>query len=192
MHRTIGAVSAIALMAVATAIWSQAGFVRNAAGFAAAPVALPAEPTAAAKIAERFPTATERFLPFELVRQPVQQQRETVGAAPAKAEPQPAPMVERRVVANIPNASRAPAASCKQDLVTVAARLDRALAHVKRGDARASTETCAAYRQSFFDVVKAREVTALCKTGTERAQDLGRIDAAVEDINGAIATSCGT
>jgi hypothetical protein len=191
MRKTAGAVAAIALMAVAAAIWSQAPFVRNAAGFAAAPVALPAEPTAAAKIAERFPTATERFLPFELVRQPVQQ-RETVGAAPAKAEPQPAPAVERRVAANIPNASRAPAASCKQDLVTAAARLDRALAHVKRGDARASTETCAAYRQSFFDVVKAREVTALCKTGTERTQDLGRIDAAVEDINGAIATSCGT
>ena len=45
---------------------------------------------------------------------------------------------------------------------------------------------------SFFEVVKAREVTALCKTGTERAQDLGRIDAAVENINAAIAMSCGT
>jgi hypothetical protein len=40
-------------------------------------------------------------------------------------------------------------------------------------------------------MVQAREVTAMCKSGTERDQDLGRIDTAVENINGAIARGCG-
>ena len=65
------------------------------------------------------------------------------------------------------------------------------VAHVKVARANNSADTCAAYRRDFFDVVQAREVTALCKTGAEREQDLGRIDLAVEDINGAIAKSCG-
>ena len=72
------------------------------------------------------------------------------------------------------------------------ARLERALAQARQGKPAADGDACAAYRRDFFEVVKAREVTALCKTGTERVQDLGRIDAAVENINGAIAMSCGT
>jgi hypothetical protein len=39
-------------------------------------------------------------------------------------------------------------------------------------------------------VVKARAVTALCKSGIERDRILGRFDADVENINNAIATGC--
>jgi len=39
-------------------------------------------------------------------------------------------------------------------------------------------------------VVKARAVTALCKSGPERERDLGRLGADVENINNAIAASC--
>jgi hypothetical protein len=42
----------------------------------------------------------------------------------------------------------------------------------------------------LLEVVKARAVTALCKTGAERERDLGRLDADVEHINEAIASRC--
>jgi hypothetical protein len=123
-------------------------------------------------------------------------------AQPATVIP-PAPVREARVVAVSPPASvirpepvrttvaGSPPASCRQTLPAAAARLERALAQIKAMDRRAGADQCAAYRRDFFEVVRAREVTAQCKTGPERAHDLGRIDAAVEDINGAIAASCG-
>jgi hypothetical protein len=40
--------------------------------------------------------------------------------------------------------------------------------------------------------VKARAVTAQCKSGSERERDLGKLDGAVEDINGLIAARCGS
>jgi hypothetical protein len=91
------------------------------------------------------------------------------------------------------SASAAPAngaPACKQNLATAMARVERALAHVK--GLRDRADACTTYRQNFFDLVQAREVAALCKTGAERDQELGRIDLAVEDINGAIAKSCGS
>jgi len=39
-------------------------------------------------------------------------------------------------------------------------------------------------------MVKARAVTALCKSGPERDRDLGRLDADVAHINDAIAARC--
>jgi hypothetical protein len=38
--------------------------------------------------------------------------------------------------------------------------------------------------------VKARAVTALCRSGPQRDRELGRLDADVETINNAIAASC--
>jgi hypothetical protein len=122
---------------------------------------------------------------------------------PATVTP-PAPVREARAIAvappagvsrpepvRTPVAAAPPPASCKQNLPAAAARLERALAQIKAMDRRGAADQCAAYRRDFFEVVRAREVTAQCKTGAERAHDLGRIDAAVEDINGAIAASCG-
>jgi hypothetical protein len=51
-------------------------------------------------------------------------------------------------------------------------------------------EVCTATRLYFLEVVKARAVTAVCKTGIERDRDLGRLDADVEHINEAIAARC--
>jgi hypothetical protein len=89
-------------------------------------------------------------------------------------------------------ASTAPnAPACKQNLAAVMARVDKAVAQAK-GARGARAEACTTYRQDFFALVQAREMTALCKSGAERDQDLERIDLAVEDINGAIAQSCGS
>jgi hypothetical protein len=40
-------------------------------------------------------------------------------------------------------------------------------------------------------VVKARAVTALCKSGPDRERELGRLDAEVENINNTIGARCG-
>jgi hypothetical protein len=39
-------------------------------------------------------------------------------------------------------------------------------------------------------MVKARAVTALCKSGAERERELGRLDADVHEVNEAIAARC--
>jgi len=116
---------------------------------------------------------------------PVTTERRTTGTAPARMA---APSAAAAAPAAAATATAAPA--CKQNLAAATARVEKALAHVKspRGD---RAEACTAYRQDFFELVQAREMTALCKTGPEREQDLGRIDLAVEDVNGAIAQSCG-
>lgn len=130
-------------------------------------------------------------------------------AAPPAAAPAPAastPVVQKvAAVVPVPVPQAAPApiapavtapvtrapASCPQTLAAASARMERAIAAVKGGRTNESAETCAAYRRNFFEVVQAREVTALCKTGADRAQDLGRIDVALESMNGTIAKSCG-
>lgn len=199
MRRVAGACWAIVFIIGALAIWSQTARTTNAAG--SAPVTeRSVEASPAAKVAERFPTTTEMFLPLELVRRPDNAERQTVAAAPVDPTPPrprttfPEPRVGANAAALVPvaNVSRVAATSCRQDLAAMTARLERALAQARQGKPAADGDACAAYRRDFFEVVKAREVTALCKTGTERAQDLGRIDAAVENINGAIAMSCGT
>jgi len=81
------------------------------------------------------------------------------------------------------------APACRQNLATASTRLEQARAHLN-GRLPGGMEACATYRRDFFEVVRARETTSLCKTGTEREHDLGSIDAAVESINGAIAASC--
>ena len=69
-----------------------------------------------------------------------------------------------------------------------------ALAHATYLQARAKAarraEACAATRLYFLELVKARAVTALCKSEPERERELDRIDADVETINNAIAVRC--
>ena len=57
-------------------------------------------------------------------------------------------------------------------------------------DAKEGKDVCSATRLYFLEVVKARAVTALCKSGPERERELGRFDADVEHINEAIAARC--
>jgi hypothetical protein len=71
--------------------------------------------------------------------------------------------------------------------------LAQALAEVQATQARLKTagaDACTITRQYFLEVVKARAVMALCKTGADRERELGRLDADVERINGAIASAC--
>src|SRR5262249_17608869 len=130
---------------------------------------------------------------------PVSTERRTTGTAPARtAAPLAAAAASAAAAAPAAaaTATAAPAAAtaatppCKQNRAAASARVEKALAHVK-SPGRDRADACTAYRQDFFELVRAREMTALCKAGPERDQDLGRIDLAVEDVNGAIAESCG-
>ena len=112
-------------------------------------------------------------------------ERRTTGAATSSAA---AGYVT--AAANVPAGAGANAPACKQNLTAVMARVDKVLAQAK--GLRNRAEACGTWRQDFFALVQAREMTALCKSGAERDQDLTRIDLAVEDINGAIAQSCGS
>ena len=75
---------------------------------------------------------------------------------------------------------------CERNVANATASVAAMQARVKS----AGAETCNITRLYFLEVVKARAVIALCKTGPDRERELGRFDADVEHINEAIATSC--
>jgi len=79
---------------------------------------------------------------------------------------------------------------CDRNLADANASVTALETRVKRLGAKPGPEACATTRLYFLEVVKARAVTALCKSGPERDRELDRLDADVETINRAIATSC--
>lgn len=76
---------------------------------------------------------------------------------------------------------------CERNLADAFAKVSLQQARVK---AAHGAQACTATKLYFLEVVKARAVTALCKSGPERDHELGRLDADVENINNAIAASC--
>jgi hypothetical protein len=80
--------------------------------------------------------------------------------------------------------------ACKRDLTVASAGVMATTARLKGVAKAPSEEKCAAYRQQFLLVVRARAVFANCKTGADREAEVGRLDGTIEDINGAIAASC--
>jgi hypothetical protein len=80
---------------------------------------------------------------------------------------------------------------CKTELAASLANLDQSSARVQRAGATKSDEACVAYQNYFLEVVKARSLTAQCKTGPEREQDLGKLDSSAEQANEGIAARCG-
>jgi hypothetical protein len=63
-------------------------------------------------------------------------------------------------------------------------------ARMKSINAERGPEICNATRLYFLEVVKARAVVSLCKTGPDRKRELGRFDDDVEHINEAITARC--
>ena len=79
---------------------------------------------------------------------------------------------------------------CDQTLADAFTRMSAQQERVKRLGAARGPEACAATRLYFLEVVKARAVTAQCKSGPERERELGRLDADAETINNTIAARC--
>lgn len=78
--------------------------------------------------------------------------------------------------------------SCKRELATLSQRPG---APPQLKPAAPAEASCASYRTQFLEAVRARAVVAACRTGKERDAEVGRLDGRVEDINGAIAQTCG-
>src|SRR6516164_9911382 len=81
-------------------------------------------------------------------------------------------------------------AGCDRNLADASASVAAMQARIKSLSGVDKLEMCTATRFYFLEVVKARAVTALCKSGAERERDLGRLDADVAHINDAIAARC--
>jgi hypothetical protein len=79
---------------------------------------------------------------------------------------------------------------CDRNLADASAGVAAMQARIKSLSGVDSSEICKATQLYFLEVVKARAVTALCKSGTERERDLGRFDADVAHANEAIAARC--
>jgi len=79
---------------------------------------------------------------------------------------------------------------CDRNLADASASVAAMYARIKSLSGVDKLEMCTATRFYFLEMVKARAVTALCKSGAERERDLGRLDADVAHINDAIAARC--
>lgn len=79
---------------------------------------------------------------------------------------------------------------CDRNQAAASASVVAMQARIKSLNGVDRSEICTATRLYFLEVVKARAVTALCKSGTERERDLGRFDADVAHANEAIAARC--
>lgn len=77
---------------------------------------------------------------------------------------------------------------CTRGLAAASASLDSSAAKLK--SATATDDVCSMSRLHFVDAIKARAVTAQCKSGHERDQELMRLDLAVDALNTRIAQSC--
>ena len=88
-------------------------------------------------------------------------------------------------------AAQAEQPGCERNLADVNASVSALQARVKSMGAAKGAESCSATRLYFLEVVKARAVTAVCKSGPDRDRELGRLDADVQHINEAIAARCG-
>jgi hypothetical protein len=79
---------------------------------------------------------------------------------------------------------------CELNIANANSSVAALQARVKSIGSARGAEVCNVTRLYFLEVVKARAVIALCKTGPDRERRLGRLDADVEHINEAIAARC--
>lgn len=86
---------------------------------------------------------------------------------------------------------RVPAA-CQENLAAAAAGMQSTQARLRSLAETRGPELCSATRQYFLELVKARAVTALCKSGSERSSEMSRLNNVVENVNDQIAVRCTT
>ena len=79
---------------------------------------------------------------------------------------------------------------CDRNLADASASVAAMQARVKSLSRVDASEICTATRLYFLEIVKARATTAVCKSGSERDRELGRLDVDVEQANEAIAARC--
>jgi hypothetical protein len=81
-------------------------------------------------------------------------------------------------------------AGCDRNLADASASVAAMQARIKSLSSVDKSEMCTATRFYFLEVVKARAVSALCKSGGERERELSRLDDNISHINDDIAARC--
>ena len=81
-------------------------------------------------------------------------------------------------------------AGCDRNLTDASASVAAMQARIKSLSSVDKSEMCTATRFYFLEVVKARAVSALCKSGGERERALSRLDDDISHINDDIAARC--
>jgi hypothetical protein len=79
---------------------------------------------------------------------------------------------------------------CDRNLADANASVAAMQAKIKNLSGADKSKICTVTQFYFLEVVRARAVTALCKSGPERERELGRFDADVAHANDAIAARC--
>ena len=123
-------------------------------------------------VLKRFAVAFVTFVAFVGLIVPATFTIAVLAAPPARPETPHLPGCDRNLAATRAPASRRCGCGSK-----ASSGVDR-------------SEICTATRFYFLEMVKARAVTALCKSGAERERELVRLDADVDDVNEAIAARC--
>lgn len=80
---------------------------------------------------------------------------------------------------------------CEQNLANTTANVAAMQARLKKISSAKGPAICNATRFYFFEMVKARALTAACKNNADRERELSRLDADVEHINELVAARCG-
>jgi hypothetical protein len=79
---------------------------------------------------------------------------------------------------------------CQTYLTTAVASMQASQTRLQSLRGKAGGDLCTITRSHYLEVVKTRAVMALCKSGTDRSQDVGRLDAAIEELDDVIASRC--
>jgi hypothetical protein len=79
---------------------------------------------------------------------------------------------------------------CQNYLSSAVASMQASQTRLQTLRGKQDGDVCGATRSYYLDVVKTRAVTALCKSGPDRTQDVGRLDATIEELDGLIASRC--
>jgi hypothetical protein len=82
--------------------------------------------------------------------------------------------------------------ACARELAVTETSLLKTLVRMQSVRKASASEQCETYRAHAAVVVKARDVFERCSTGATRTQDLGDMDGALEQVKGAIASTCAT
>lgn len=106
----------------------------------------------------------------------------------------PIPVLAALTLLLMPVAPAEPSVSdtplCQTYLTNAVASMNATKARLQSLRSRADGELCIATRSHYLEVVKTRAVVALCKSGSDRTQDVGRLDAAIEELDDVIASRC--
>jgi hypothetical protein len=79
---------------------------------------------------------------------------------------------------------------CRRDLAATEASFSATLRDLDRNKRGSTAQRCAAYRRHVAVMRKASDVFRQCSTGRERQENVGQMEASIEDFQMIIARDC--